>query len=94
MVLCEQLLKGIVYPLAVKSTQILALAHQAKTKTNKQTNKQRCSLLQLDPVPSLCWRAFTIFLDRLIDIDILRAFIIGLCGNNPISCSILYRRPA
>ena len=37
MVLCEQLLKGIVYPLAVKSTQILALAHQAKTKTNKQT---------------------------------------------------------
>ena len=25
---CEQLLKGIVYPLAVKSTQILDLAHQ------------------------------------------------------------------
>ena len=25
---CEQLLKGIVYPLAVKSTQVLDLAHQ------------------------------------------------------------------
>ena len=26
--MCEQLLKGIVYPLAVKSTQVLDLAHQ------------------------------------------------------------------
>ena len=47
---CEQLLKGIVYTLAVKSTQVLDLAHQ----------KERVALVWLDPVHSLYRRAFII----------------------------------
>ena len=37
---CEQLLKGIVYPLAVKSTQVLDLAHQ------KERDALWCSWIQ------------------------------------------------
>ena len=48
---CEQLVKGIVYPLAEKSTQVLDLAHQ----------KER---MWLDTVPSLYMRAFIISLDN------------------------------
>ena len=50
--MCEQLLKGIVYPLAEKNTQLLDLAHQ----------KERVALVQLDLVTSLHGRAFIISL--------------------------------
>ena len=49
---CEQLLKGIVYPLAIKSTQVLDLAHQ----------KERVALVYMGPVPSLYRRRSIIFL--------------------------------